>query len=131
MLRSVIAALCEIMKYIIIILSIFVSSFCHSSTFDEAEAGLNAMAPMQDGRSKDFMEAEGKAINGAWQQTGPCFKLGIKDKTALILQVSQQGQITNIWANKDHAKSICLKTIVSASKFPVPPYQPYYIKVTM
>ena len=92
---------------------------------------MNAMAPMQDERTEEFVKSEVEAINAAWQLTGPCFKLGIKDKTALILSVSQSGQVTKIWSNKEHAKSTCLKAIVSASVFPVPPYQPYYIKVSM
>jgi len=92
---------------------------------------MEALAHMKDQRSVEFITAQGKAVNDVWQLTGPCFKLGVEDRTSLIISVSENGRVNNVWANKVHAKAECLKAIVSSGQFPTPPYYPYYLKVIM
>lgn len=92
---------------------------------------MNSMASKQKERTEQFIGKEGEAVNAAWQKTGPCFKLGIQDRTELIFKVSESGQVKSIWSKQKHAKASCLKEIILKSKFPVPPYQPYYLKVVI
>jgi|GEM_PF-4260389 len=119
------------MQRLIVIFSLTFCLTAEAQTYKEAEAAMEALAHMKDQRSVEFITAQGKAVNDVWQLTGPCFKLGVEDRTSLIISVSENGRVNNVWANKVHAKAECLKAIVSSGQFPTPPYYPYYLKVIM
>lgn len=102
---------------------------CHATSYEEAEQLFNIQVQETYNRDEKYKEAQTKAINDAWQLTGPCFNMGIDDETTLIVKVSSSGNVESIWANRKHAKADCLKAIFSVRKFPVPLVQPYFFKV--
>ncbi len=119
------------MKRFLIPVILLLSMPAFSNSFEDAELKLHATLDQNKARTSEEVEAEGVAVNSAFEAAKPCRQLGISEKTNVIIELSGVGEIINIWSNTESLRAVCTKGAIYNVKFPAPPYTPYFLRAVM